>query len=479
MAAPPRPEDFLSNVVESEETVYHFREDIYPGLADFDKWEHSQTVRAKQMTTLDHQHCAKLLDDREMKAWMEKGESGLIWINSHQITKTVDWVSVLATSLVEYADRLQSVTVLRHFCFGAYADKKGSNVCVILQTFIFQMIGKHRKAFLSNRSTGLVIQRLKESRDNIDELKDIFLEVLQTAKIRCLWIFVDHIDILSSQNAPERAFPILDFLEKLVQDASITVKVFITARLGGSERLSIIAADEGIISLNHPVINVLRGQHRNEIALWARHSRRPHRLQEATLKKTVSSDSKTPTGHSSDDSSESDLTHETRIKKPASASKLPWHPVRGASSVEDSESACSYKKDEFLSSEEEKTDLEMRHTTSHPFVRTGNCISTDDDSDGSMLKTPKPDEGKFDSSSNSDSDYSHGIGGLLRSRKPSLKSNLVVDRSGQHENEPDKPIGPKVEQGGDSVALPERSSDSVNTLRKVVTFESDADDSDY
>ena len=479
MAAPSRSEGFLSNVVESEETVYQFRENIYPGLAEFDKWEHSQTVRGKQMTTLDHQHCAKLLDHWEMKAWMEKGESGLIWINSHQITKTVDWVSVLATSLIEYADRLQSVTVLRHFCFGAYADKKGSNACVILQSFIFQMVGKHRKAFLSNRSTGLVIQRLKGSRDNTDELKDIFLEVLQTAKIRCLWIFVDHIDVLSSQNAPAMAFPILDFLEKLVQDASITVKVFITARLGGSERLSMIAAEEGIISLNHPVINVPRGQHRNEIALWARHSRRPHRLQEATLKKTISSDSKTPTGHSSDDSSESDLTHETRTKRRASISKPPRQLIRGASSVEDSESACSYKNDDFLSSEEEETDLEMKRTTSHPFVRTGNCISTDDDSDGSLLKTPKPDEGKFDSSSNPDSDDSDGIGGFLRSRKPSLKSNLVHDKSGQHENEVDKRSSPNFKQGEDVVASPKCSTDNVNALRKVVTFESDADDSDY
>lgn len=479
MAAPPRPEDFLSNVVQSEETVYHFREDMYPGLAEFDKWEHSQTARAKQMTTLDHQHCAKLLDHREMKAWMEKGESGLIWINSHQITKTVDWVSVLATSLIEYADRLQSVTVLRHFCFGPYADKKGSNACVILQTFIFQMIAKHRKVFLNNRSTGLVIQRLKGSRDDVAELKDIFLEVLQTAKTRCLWIFVDHIDILSSHNAPELAFPILDFLEKLVQDASITVKVFITARLGGSERLSIIAADEGIISLNHPVINVPRGQHRTEIALWARHSRRPHRLQERTLKKTVSSESKTPTGHSSDDSSESDLTKETRTRRRDSISKPPRQPIRGASSVEDSESACSYKKDEFLSSEEEETDLEMRRTTSHPFVRTGNCISTDDDSDGSLLKNPKPNGGKFDSSSNSDSDDSDDIGGLWRSRKPSLKSSLVHDKSGQHGNEPGISSSPNAKQGEGAVASSKRSSDNVNALRKVVTFESDADDSDY
>ena len=468
----------MSNVVESEETVYHFREEIYPGLAEFDRWEHSQTVRAKQMTTLDHQHCAKLLNHRIMKSWMEKGESGLIWINSHQITKTVDWVSVLTTNLIEYADRLQRVTVLRHFCFGAYADKKGSNACVILQSFIFQMIAKHRKVFLNNRSTGLVIQRLKGSRDDLDELKNVFLEVLQTAEAKCLWIFVDHIDILSKQNGPEMAFPILDLLEKLVQDASITVKVFITARLGGRERLSMIAADEGIISLNHPVINIPRGQHRNEIALWARHTRRPHRLQEATLKKTISSDSKTPTGHSSDDS-ESDLTHETRTKRPASALKSPRQPGRGASSVEDSESACSFKKDEFLSSEEEETDLEMGRTTSHPFVRTGNCISTDDDSDGSLLKTPKPDEAKFDSSSNPDSDDSDGVGGLWRSRKPSLKSNLLHDKSGLHENESDKPSDLNIKQGENAVALPERSSGSVNTLRKVVTFESDADDSDY
>lgn len=459
--------------MESEETISHFREDIYPGLADFDKWEQALTERNKLMTTLDHQHCAKLLDHREMKTWMEKGESGLIWINSHQITKVVDWVSVLATKLIEYANRLQSVTVLRHFCFGNYADKKGSNACAILQSFIFQMISKHRKVFLNNRSTGLVIQRLKGSRNDLGELKDIFLEVLQTAKAMCLWIFVDHIDVLSRQNAPEMAFPILDFLEKLVQDGSITVKIFITARLGSNERLSMIAAEEGIISLNHPVINVPRGQHRNEIALWARRSRRPHRLQEATLKKTSSSDFKTSPRHSSDDSSESDLTHETRTKRPATALKAQLKPARTGSSAEDSESACSFKKDEFLSSEEEETDLETTRTTSHPFVRPGSCISTDDESDGSLLKTPKPDEGKFDSSSNSDSDDSDRIGGFWKSTKSSLNHNPMQDKSGKHEKSPD---GKQCEN---AVASSKRSGDNVIALKKVVTFESDADDSDY
>ena len=67
----------------------------------------------------------------------------------------------------------------------------------------------------------------------------------------------------------------------------------------------------------------------------------------------------------------------------------------------------------------------------------------------------------------------------MRSRKRSLKSNLVYDNSGQDEIQPDKTSSPNVHQDERAVASPKRSSDNVNAMRKVVTFESDADDSDY
>ena len=314
------------------------------------------------MTTYDFQHCAKLLAHLEVKNWIERQDSGMIWINSNPITKNFDCIRVLATNLIDHATHLEYITVLRHFSLGSYLDKTGSSPCVVVQSLIFQVLSRNRRHFLNNQSAGLVRQRFEDARQDLEQLWDIFLEVIKTAKIQCAWIVLDHVDILAEHGHIGEVLAFLSRLDTLVQDKSITVKVFVTARLCGSHHLSNLAGDSGAVSPGHPIINVPRGSHRHEQLLWARYSKKPHRLQQSRPTNSgeaahLSGPDVEAFGISSDDASDYEHLQNEDVTKPAQASDRRVHSLT-RSDVKDSDSASSIGDDMFLFSEAETTNSE-------------------------------------------------------------------------------------------------------------------------
>lgn len=384
-------EDFLSNMVGSEQSLLDFRTRLYPGLDHFQQWEDDQRARGRIMTTYDYQHCAKLLGHPEMKAWVEKETSAMIWINSHQITKAVDWVSFLATKLVDHSAQLKYVTVLRQFCLRSHSGKTGSSPCVLLQSLIFQALFRHRTQFLNNRSGGLAVQRFEGARQDIDQLWDILLEIIKTAKMNCIWIVIDHIDILPSYSTNEEVLALLNLFENLLQDSSVTVKILITARIGGSHLLSRLAGESGVISANHPVINVPRGYHRHEPTLLARYSKKPHRLQEPRQSKAVEKNQTKTSNKSFDDSSDGSLDSKhqkgNRVGKRSSAESLRISLAR--STVEDSESTCSLGNDILLSSPETTSSESANRRRGHRNTKVPRYSSSENSSDDNLTMAVK------------------------------------------------------------------------------------------
>ena len=314
------------------------------------------------MSVCDYQYCAKLLGHQEMKSWMEKDESSLIWVNSHQNERAVDWVSVLATNIVDHAKNLTCVTMLRHFCIGSYSNKLGSNPYTVLQAFIFQMLRLHRTRFLNNHSLGLSLPRFKEARQDLEQLWEVFDEVVKTAKVSCVWLVIDHIDILLKESTPGETLQLLAFLEGMLQDDSITVKILVTARLGGSTLLSKLACESEAISPDHAIINVPRGYQRHEAVLPRLAPRRPHRLPEVTSNEARVSSKEKPQSDTvtfwSDESSDSDNVRDCELETP-SASEMKEANDEVDRDSEDSESTASNHDDRFLSSEEDKTDIDI------------------------------------------------------------------------------------------------------------------------
>lgn len=461
-------EDLLSNMVGSEQSLLDFRTRLYPGLDHFHRWEDDQRARGRNMTTYDYQHCAKLLGHPEMKAWIEKETSALIWINSHQITKAVDWVSFLAAKLVDHSAQLKYVTVLRHFCLRSYSNKFGSSPCVLLQSLIFQALFRHRTQFLNNRSGGLAVQRFEGARQDIDQLWDILLEIIKTAKMNCIWIVVDRIDILPSYSTNEEVLALLNLLENLLQDSSVTVKILITARIGGSQLLSRLANESGAISANHPIINVPRGYHRHEPTLLARYSQKPHRLHEPRQGKAVENIQTRTSIKSFDDSSDGSIDSKqqkgNRFGKRSSAESLRISLAR--STMEDSESTCSLGNDILLSSPESTSSESANRRRDHHNPKVPRYSSSDDSSDDNLTMAVKAVRaqpcvnGAWDSE-NSD-EHLHTGGATILPETPTFTIAL-------HQEECKESQGFKNDHGD--------AREALDVATKHLSFDSDEDSS--
>ena len=436
------------------------------------------------MTTYDLQHCARLLARPEIKTWIERQDSGMIWINSHQITKTVDWISVLAMNLIDHATRLKYITVLRHFSLGSYSDKTGSSPCVVVQSLIFQVLSRNRKHFLNNKSAGLVRQRFENARQDLEQLWAIFLEVIKTAKINCAWIVLDHIDILAEHCPIGEVLALLSYLDDLVMNPSFTFKVFVTARLCGSHHLSSLAGESGAISVHHPIINVPRGSHRHDARLWARYSKKPHRLQQ--LMPSIGREIPQSPGHSveafehsSDDASDYECLQSKDGTKPAQNSdrrKDRLAPI----DKKDSDSDSSLGDDMLLSSEAETTDSESAKRPKRGQISKIMRYSSSDDTSDDDCLTPAKNPGikkpsdDFAWSSDSDDD-------VPQTKLPDRPKAVVpqpTESAASHEGRRSS-LRPKLNQNSSGSALKSQDQMSdVKMVKKTVTFDSDYDDSD-
>ena len=462
-------------MVRSPSSLADFRESLYPGMGHFEEWEKQQRVRRKNMTTYDFQHCAKLLAHPEMKTWVEKEESGLLWVNSHQITKTVDWVSVLATNLIDRTTQLEYITLLRIFCFQSYSDKPGSSPCLVVQSLIFQVLHSHRKQFLNNRNIELTVQSLEDARQDLDHLWHIFLEVVKTAKMACVWIVIDHVDILTKETTVTEVLAFLAYLDNLVMDADLTVKVLITARLCGSQVLSGVAAESGAIDPRHPIINVPRGYHRHDALLLARQSKKPHRLHEAhplsrrDVVDLTRSGKMSLSDHS--DTSNPDRSPERQPKEQCLATRSEV-PSSGQSCIEDSDSSSLPEKDILASSGAETSSSESNQRRKyHAHVKILRYSSSEDTSDDHLTLAVRPEimpsqEFAWDTD-DSDNDV------LPRTQGAGSAALVAL------------PNGSPKDFGHDSVFEVVGANDFISNsnagkkvAKKVVTFDSDFDDSD-
>lgn len=466
-------------MTQSPSSLLRFRESLYPGIGHFERWEQEQKVRNKNMTTYDYQHCAKLLAHPEMKAWVEKDSSGLIWVNSHQITKTVDWVSVLTTNLVNHAKRNEHITVLSHCCLGSYSDKVGSSPCLVVQSFMFQVLSFHRKHFLNNRSTELVVQRFEDARQDLDQLWDIFLEIVRTAKMACIWIVIDHVDVLTRESSIAEVLAFLACLDNLVVGADVTVKVLITARLCGTHHLSSLAAESGAIDPRHPIINVPRGYHRHDELLWLRHSKKPHRLLENRPNKyrgvAEASRHGAMSFEDSSDTSDSEVLPEHENKESNQKTTHIQAVDEDQSSLNDSDSSDLPCRDILASSEAETTSSESKGRRSgHVRVKTLRYSSSDETSDDCLTLAIRPESKGLAENFSWDTDSSNDI----------RLQTLPIERASPRASPNDSP---KLVQkfGHDSVAADvQTGKENIKTAlekqvgKKAVTFDSDFDESD-
>ena len=213
-----------------------------------------------------------------MHSWMSSERSGVIWVDTYRDSKQ-DWTSAFARHLVDDCARLEYPTVLCHFCQGHSTDGAVSTATRVIQSLIFKCLLLHREKF-TVPATKYTQKRFEEVQEDVEGLWTLLLDVITTAEARCIWIVVDHIDILQKEThlkGLENTLAFLRNLNLLADDIDTTVKILVTARVHGP-RLSIKMAEAKILSPRHTVVVVPRGNHRREATLVALSSERNHAL---------------------------------------------------------------------------------------------------------------------------------------------------------------------------------------------------------
>ena len=321
----PIPQAYLADYVSDLQAVLEYRNEAFPQLQLFDQRESHIRAGSRLLTAYDWQHCVALLRHPSMRSWMSTEKSGILWVDTYQGHK-LDWASVFSTRIADECARLGSSLVLTHFCQGHSTRNTISTAAILIQSLIFNAISLDRDRF-SVRTAELTRQRFQDAQDDVEQLWSLFVGVLGlAARGKCVWIIIDHVDILQKETnlrGLENAIALLRYLNALTDDLTMTVKILITARIRDAVRLSTKILEARILARRHAIITVPRGHHRNEATLLAKSSKKISRLPEQNMYLGV------PTSLASVDTlltqtdSDSDYLEETKTNAKQTAKGMP------------------------------------------------------------------------------------------------------------------------------------------------------------
>ena len=276
------PQVYLADFVSSPQILLGFRNESFPQLQRFDHRESYIKAGGRLLTTYDWQHCIALLRHPSMMNWMSSEKSAILWVDTYQGHK-LDWASVFSTRLADDCARLNNSMALAHFCQGHSTGNAFSTAAILIQSLISKSILLHREQF-TTRMIEMTQQRFQDAQDDVGRLWTLFLDVLGLAAHgKCVWIIIDHVDILQKETnlrGLENALTLLRNLNALADDSDLTVKILVTARIRDAARLSMKIAEARILASRHAIITVPRGHHRNEATILAKSSKRISRLPE-------------------------------------------------------------------------------------------------------------------------------------------------------------------------------------------------------
>ena len=376
------PQICLADFVSNPQTLLNFRNEVFPELQPFDQRESTIRASSRHLTTYDWQHCVALLRHPSMRSWMSSEQSSILWVDTYQNHK-LDWASVLSTRLTDEYSRLDCSMALAHFCQGHSAGSVVSTAAILIQSLIFQTISLHH-AQLTIRATELTQQRFQDAQGDVERLWALFLDVLRlVANGKCVWLVIDHVDILHRETnlrGLEHALALLRNLNALADDPAMTVKILITARIRDAARLSTKIAEARILAKRHAIITVPRGHHRQAATLLAKQSKKISRLQEpntslsvpASLVSVDSLLSNTDSDTNSEEESTAKAKHTAKEKPETVIEKLE---IGGDTGESDSASLF----DDFASSDDSEPITTRQEAASHPW-------SSDDSSDDDFFQ---------------------------------------------------------------------------------------------
>lgn len=381
------PQVYLADYVSDPQTLLEFRNEAFPQLERFNQREGHIRAGSRLLTTYDWQHCMALLRHPSMRSWVSTGKSGILWVDTYQGHKP-DWASVFSTHLIDDCARLDYSMVLAHFCQGHSTGNAVSTAAILIQSLISTSISLRCETF-TVRTLELTQQRFHDAQNDVEQLWTLFLDVLGlAAKGKCVWIIIDHVDILQKETnlrGLENTLALLRSLNALTDDPDITVKILITARIRDAARLSTKIAEARILASRHAIITVPRGHHRNEATFLAKSSKKMSRLPEPKVNLEFHTSLVSVDSLLSNSDSDSDHLEEITAKSKHKAMEKPgMAPVETVIDSDTGESDSASLFDPFASSDDsEPTPDRKKAAALH------SCSSEDsaDDEDFSLTKS--------------------------------------------------------------------------------------------
>jgi len=176
-----------------------------------------------------------LLKHPSVKAWIESNISSLLWVNTQRVYGIADWASSFATRIIEYAGKIDYLTVLYHFCGNHAPAETVSTAAVTIQSMIMQILQVHHKKFMARKAFPFTMEHFEDAAGDIEELWGLFLACISEAELQCFWLILNNIDNL--QKGPDWDF-LVSALQRLTVEDSRLFKIFITARGTGKETIS-------------------------------------------------------------------------------------------------------------------------------------------------------------------------------------------------------------------------------------------------
>ena len=371
------PQVYLADFVSSPQHLLEFRNESFPQLQRFDHRESYIKAGGRLLTTYDWQHCVALLRHPSMISWMSSEKSAILWVDTYQGHK-LDWASVFSTRLADDFERLDNSMALAHFCQGHSTGNAFTTAAILIQSLISKSISLHRKQFTA-RTLEMTQQRFRDAQNDVGRLWTLFLDVLGLAAHgKCVWIIIDHVDILQKETnlrGLENALTLLRNLNALADDPDLTVKILVTARIRDAARLSTKIAEARILASRHAIITVPRGHHRNEATLLAKSSKKISRLPEPNTSLTIPPSLVSGDSLLSSSDSDSNYKEESAAKaKYPSKRKPETATAQNENNGDTGESDSASLFDPFASSDDSEPTPESQEAAPH-------CCSSEDSAD--------------------------------------------------------------------------------------------------
>ena len=387
---------YLADHVLKPNRLKRFRDKSFTLLQGTDDDQAKLNVLLRHTTTQDLQQIMGLLRHSDVRYWLQTSSSSLLWVNTFRRSGLTDWATTFASRVVEYAEKINEMTVLYHFCGTHPGSQPISTPLVLVQSLIMQTIQQHHKNFI-RKDFSFTLEHFQDVENDVEELWDLFRSCCAESRAPCIWVVIDHLDNLRKG---EDYDALLQRLQQLTEDEACVFKVFVSARSTGTPLTISAAAKAESETSRVATITVPKAQSSIDAALTSRQKRL------ARMPDRHSEDGNVPEAnidallHSSEEDSESGAEDDERFliestKSLSSPATMGLHRLSEESDVSDSSMEFT-QRDPFASSEESDTDVaheteEEESSSDEAFVPVAHTAlsSSEDDEDSSDSSSPK------------------------------------------------------------------------------------------